>query len=146
MKTLTVLAVAVLGVATLAKADSRKPDDGDANAIQSFRSMNRHHPHGFHLKLQKDDNDPGIDLDDFAWVGPNSKSVENKSETRTAHTDISSASGSTVIATGQDVHTGDDDSTKAPSTVPEPATIMLLATGFFLLFVSTLRVRSKSLF
>ena len=132
MKKLIILAIAALAFGTLAKADGLKLDDDDARALQSFRFMNAHHPHGFHLKLQKDDNDPGIDLDDFIWTGPSkSKSVQLKSELLATRSDSKSTEDG-ISGMRQDNNGGDGDPATRPSTVPEPGTLVLLGTALLM--------------
>ena len=132
MKKLIILAIAALAFGTLAKADGLKLDDDDARALQSFRLMNAHHAHGLHLKFKKDDNDAGIDLDDFIWTGPSkSKSVQLKSELLNTRSDSKSTEDG-IIATSQDNNGGDGDPATPPSTVPEPGTLVLLGTGLLM--------------
>lgn len=146
MKTTFMLAiffVFVVGFATLAKADSVKSDDDDANALQSFRSMNRHHPHGFHLKYKKDDNDAGIDFDDFIWIGPGqSKTKRQLKSTSFANVSDSASTTDEIVAKGQDEYSGDHDVSAPPSTVPEPGTWVLLGTGL-LMVITILRKRIR---
>ena len=132
MKKLIILAIAALAFGTLAKADGLKLDDDDARALQSFRLMNAHHAHGLHLKFKKDDNDAGIDLDDFIWTGPSkSKSIQVKSASFTAQSDSNSTEDG-IIGTSQDNNGGDGNPATPPSTVPEPGTLALLGTGLLM--------------
>src|SRR5262249_51208965 len=119
------------GCGTLAKADTAKPDDDDANALQAFRSMNRHHLHGIHLKYVKDPNDPRTDLDDFILVGSESKSVQVTS----ASSDSNSTSGG-VAGNVQNGNDGDGDPPAPPSGAPEQGTLVLVATGLLLTAVA----------
>src|SRR5438477_11540278 len=132
MKRLVLMAVAALAFGTLAKADSMKPDDDDARALQSFRLMNAHHAHGLHLKFKKNDNEAVIDLDDFIWTGPSkSKSVQLKSELLATRSDSKSTEDG-ISGTRQDNNGGDGDPTTRPSTVPEPGTLVLLGTALLM--------------
>src|SRR5579864_6953324 len=97
-----VLFTLAVGIGTTAKADSVKPDD-DTNARQSFRSMNAHHPHGFHLKYKKDDSNGRTDMDDFVWVAPGqSKFVQVKPHSFIAGSDSESTSEGLAAGKSQD--------------------------------------------
>jgi hypothetical protein len=133
MKKLTALVIFALAIAcgTLAKADTAKPDDDDANALQAFRALNRHHPHGFHLKYVKDPNDPRIDLDDFILIGSKSKSVQVTSESADSNSSSDGVAGN--VQNGNDA---DGDPPTLPSSVPEQGTLILVGMGLLLTAVA----------
>jgi len=135
MKKIAVLVLFALvnGFATLAKADGIKPDDA-ANDVKSFRRLNAHHSHGLHLQYQKDDNDTGIDLDDFVWTAPGqSKAAQTiSSAALTAGPDSNSSSDGLA----GNINMQADDGVNAPSAVPEPGTLILLGTGLLIVVVA----------
>ena len=134
MKKIAVLVVLafVSGFAALARADGIKPDDAD-NDVKSFRWLNAHHAHGLHLQYQKDDNDAGIDLDDFVWTAPGqSKAAQTISAALTAGPDSNSSSDGLA----GNINMQADEGVNAPSAVPEPGTLILLGTGLLIVVVA----------